>query len=163
MLSTEELIFWTVVLEKTLESPLGSKEIKPVNLKEISLNIHWKDWSWSWSSNSLATWCQEPTHRKRPWCWQRLKTGGEGEDRGWDGWMASPTRWTWVWVNQGVGDGQGSLACCSPWDHKEFGHNWTTELDLLWSVLGQLRIRSGLRPACVLAPKVHSLGLIVRA
>ena len=48
---------------------------------------------------SLATWCKEPTHWKRPWCWERLKAGGEGGDRGWDGWMASPTRWTWVWVN----------------------------------------------------------------
>ena len=100
-LSAEELIFWTVVLEKTLESPLRSKEIKPVNLKEISLNIHWKDWGWTWSSNSLVAWCQEPTHRKRPWCWKRLKTGGEGEDRGWDGWIASPIEWTWVWANSG--------------------------------------------------------------
>ena len=54
--------FWTVVLEKTLESPLDCKEIKPVNPKEINLNIHWKDWWWSWSSNTLATWCEELTH-----------------------------------------------------------------------------------------------------
>ena len=65
------------------------------------LNIHWKDWCWSWSSNTLATWCEEETHLKRPWCWERLKAGGEGDDRGWDGWMASLTRWTWVWVNSG--------------------------------------------------------------
>ena len=51
------------------------------------------------SSNTLATWCKELTHLKRPWCWERLKAGGEGDDRGWDGWMASPTQWTWVWVN----------------------------------------------------------------
>ena len=61
------------------------------------LNIHWKDWCWS--SNPLATWCEELTHCKRPWCWESLKAGGGGDDRGWDGWMASPTRWTWVWVN----------------------------------------------------------------
>ena len=65
------------------------------------MNSHWKDWRWSWSSNTLATWCKELTHRKRPWCWKRLKAGGEGDDRGWDGWMASPTQWTWVWVNSG--------------------------------------------------------------
>ena len=54
------------------------------------LNIHWKDLCWSWSSNTLATWCEELTHLKRPWCWERLKAGGEGDNRGWDGWMASP-------------------------------------------------------------------------
>ena len=63
------------------------------------LNIHWKDWCWNWNPNTLATWCEELTHLKRPWCRERLKVGGEGDDRGWDGWMASPTQWTWVWVN----------------------------------------------------------------
>ena len=52
------------------------------------LNIHWKDWCWS--SNTLTTWLEELTHLKRPWCWERLKAEGEGDDRGWDGWMASP-------------------------------------------------------------------------
>ena len=55
----------------------------------------------SWNSNTLATWCEELTHLKRPWCWERLRAGGEGDDRGWDGWMASPTQWTWDWVNCG--------------------------------------------------------------
>ena len=50
----------------------------------LILNIHWKDWCWSWSSNTLATWWEEPTHWKRPWCWLRAR--GEGGDRGWDGW-----------------------------------------------------------------------------
>ena len=85
--------FWTVVLEKTLESPLDCKEIKPV------LSIHWKDWCWSWNSSTLATWCKELTHFKRPWCWERLRAGGEGDDRGWNGWIASLTQWTWVLVN----------------------------------------------------------------
>ena len=62
---------------------------------------------------------------KRPWCWERLKGGGEGDNRGWDGWMASPTQWTWVWV----GDGQGSMACCSTWGCSESDTseqlNWT--------------------------------------
>ena len=90
--------FWTVVLENILESPLDCKEIKSVNPKG--------DQSWifigrtdteSWNSNTLATWC-ELTHWKRPWCWERLKAGGEVGDRGWDGWMASPI-WTWVWAS----------------------------------------------------------------
>ena len=60
----------------------------------IFLKIHWKDWCWSF--NTLATWCQELTHWKRLWCWERLRTGGEGDDRGWDGWMAPLTWWTWI-------------------------------------------------------------------
>ena len=59
------------------------------------LNIHWKDWCRRWYSNTLVTWCEELTHWKRPWCWERFKAGGEGQDRGWDGWMAS-LQWTWA-------------------------------------------------------------------
>ena len=91
----KNLCFWTVVLEKTLESPLDCKEMKSV------LNIHWKDWCWSWNSNTLATWCKELTLWKKPWCWERLKAGGKGDNRGWDGWVASPTQWTWVWASSG--------------------------------------------------------------
>ena len=69
------------------------------SILNIHWNIHWKDWCWSWNSNTLVTWCKELTHWKRPRCWERLKSGGEGDDRGWDGWMASLTRWTWVWVS----------------------------------------------------------------
>ena len=69
------------------------------------LNIHWKGWCWSWNSNTWATWCKELTHWKIPWCWERLKAGGKGDDRGWDGWMASPTQWTWVWVSSEI-DGE---------------------------------------------------------
>ena len=62
------------------------------------MNIHWKNWCWSWSSNTLANWCKELTHLKRPWCWERLKVGGEWDDTGWDGWMVSLTGWAWVWA-----------------------------------------------------------------
>ena len=61
------------------------------NKRKSVLNIHWKDCCWSCNANSFATWCDEVTHWNRPWCWERLKVGGEGDDRGWDGWMASPT------------------------------------------------------------------------
>ena len=82
--------FWNVVLEKTLESPLDCKEIQPVHPKgDPVLGVHWKDWCWSWNSNTLAIWCEELTHLKRHWCWERLRAGGEGVDRGWDGWIAS--------------------------------------------------------------------------
>ena len=83
------------------------------------LNIHWKDECWSWSSNTLASWCKELTHLKRPWCWERLRAGGEGDDKGWDGWMASPTQWTWVWASSGSWWWQGCLVCYSPWGCKE--------------------------------------------
>ena len=111
--------FWTVVLEKTLEGPLDCKEIQPVSLRRSVLNIYWKDRCWSWNSNTLATWWEELTHLKRPWCWERLKAGGEGDDRGWDGWMASPTQRTWVRVNSGSWRWTGGLACCSPCGGKE--------------------------------------------
>ena len=91
------------------------------------MNTHWKNWCWS--SNTLTTWCKELTHWKRPWCWKRLKAGGEGDYREWDGWMASCTQRTRVEQTLGVGDGQGSLACCSSWGRKESDTtewlNWT--------------------------------------
>ena len=90
--------FWTVVLENTLDSPLDCKEIQPVHPKENQLGVHLKDWCWSWNSNTLVTWYEELAHLKRPWCWERLTEGGEGDDRAEDGWMASLTQRTWVWV-----------------------------------------------------------------
>ena len=92
--------FWTVVLEKALESPLDCKEIKSINPKG---NQSWifigRTDTEAGNSNTLATWCKELTYLKRPWHWERLKAGWEGDDRGWDGWMVSPTQWTWVWAN----------------------------------------------------------------
>ena len=117
--------FWTVVLEKTLESPLDCKEIQPVHPKGNQSRIFIGILDWCWSSHTLATWCEELTHLKRPWCWERLKAGGEGDDRGWE-WMASLSQWTWVWVNSG--DGQGGLECCSPWGRK-VRQDWVTELN----------------------------------
>ena len=114
-LAPKNWCFWTVVLEKTLERPLDCKEIQPVHLKgsqswvfigrtdvEAETPVLWPPDAKSW-------------HLKRHWCWERMRAGGEGDDRGWDGWMASLTQWTWLCVNLGVGDGQGGLACCSPW------------------------------------------------
>ena len=96
-LNAEELMLF---LEKTLESHLDCKEIQPVHSKgDQSLGVLWKDWYWCWNSNALATWCEELIHLKRPWCWERLKA--EGDDRGWDVWMASAMQWTWVWAGSG--------------------------------------------------------------
>ena len=75
----------------------------PTNQSQMkaSLNILWKDWCCSWSSNTLATWWEEPTHWKRLWCWDILRAKGDDGGRVWDGWMAALTQWTWVWANSG--------------------------------------------------------------
>ena len=80
-------------------------------------NTHWKDWCWS--SNTLAPWCKEPTHWKRPWCWERLKAGGEGDDGGRDSWVAASIQWVWVWAAPGDGEGRGSPVYRSPRRCKE--------------------------------------------
>jgi len=98
-------------------------------LKEISPEYHWKDWCWSWNSNTLATWCKELIHWKRPWFWERSKAGGEGDDRGWDGWMASLTRWTWVWVNSGSWWWTGKPGMLQSMGSQRVGYNWVTNLN----------------------------------
>ena len=98
----EELMLLNCGVGEDSWESLGLQE-DPTNLssRKSVLNIHWKDWCWSWSSNTLATWWEELTHLKRPWCWERLKVGGEGNDRVWDGGMTSPAQWAWVWVGSG--------------------------------------------------------------
>ena len=103
------------------------------------LGVHWKDWCWSWNSNTLATSCEKLTHWKRPWCWEGLGAGGEGDDRGWDGWMASPTWWTWVWVNSRSWWQTRRPGMLQSTESQRVVHDWATELDFLkcW-VLSQL-------------------------
>ena len=76
----------------------------------------------------LATWCEELTHWKRPWCWERLKVGKEGDDRGWDGWMASLILWTWVWINSGSWWWTGKPGMLQSIGSQRVAHNWVTEL-----------------------------------
>ena len=80
-------------------------------------------------ANTLATWCEEMTHLKRLWCWERLKAGGEGDDRGWDGWMASPTQWTWVWVDSRSWFWTRRTSMLWFMGLQIVGHNWATELN----------------------------------
>ena len=117
-----------LVLENTLESPMDCKEIHPVHPKSV-LNVHWKDWCWSWNSNTLVTWCKELTYWKRPWGWERLKMGGEGGDRGWDGSMASPTQLTWVWVSSGSWWWTGEPGILQFMGSQRVGHNWVTQVN----------------------------------
>ena len=95
------------------------------NASFTHLGVHWKNWCWSWNSNTLATWYKQLTHWKRPWCWERLKAGGEGDDRGWDGWMASSTWWTWVWVNSGSWWWTGRPGVLQFMGLQRVGRDWT--------------------------------------
>ena len=89
------------------------------------LNIYW-----SGSSNTLVTWCEEPTHWKRPWCWKRLKAGGEGDNRGWDGRMASLT---WVWASSTSWWWTGRPGMLQSMGSRRVGHDWATELN--WNTI----------------------------
>ena len=119
---------WTVVLEKTLETPLDSEEIKPVNpkKKKSTLNTHWKDWCWSWSSNTLATRCEQLTYWKDPDAGKDWKQEDVG-DRGWDSWMASPIQWMWTWANSRGWWGTGKLGMLPSTELQRAGHDLATE------------------------------------
>ena len=88
--------------------------------RRSTLSSQWKDWCWSRSSNTLAC-LEDLTHWKRPWCWERLKAG-EGGDRGWDDWTASPTQWIWVWANSGRWFGM-----LQSMGSQGVRHDWVTE------------------------------------
>ena len=118
--------FWTVVLEKTLESPLDCKGIKPVHPEENQLWIFIGRTDAEAEAPILWPPDVKKTHGKRPWCWERLKVR-EGDDRGWDGWMASPTRWTWVWANSGRWWRPGRPAVLQSMGSQRVGRDWATE------------------------------------
>ena len=131
-----------MVLEKTLDSPLDCKEIQPAHPKGVqfssvqSLSCVWLEISpeyslgcWSWNSSTLATRCQELTHWKRPWCWERLKAGGEGDDRGQDGWMASQTQGTWSWASSGSWWWTWKPGVLQFMESQRVRHNWAIELN----------------------------------
>ena len=101
----------------------------PIMFRKSTLNIHWEDWCWSWGSSTLATWCEELTHWKSPWCWERLRAGGEEVNRGLSGWMASLNQWTWVWVNSGSWWWTGRPGVLQFMESQRVGHDWVTELD----------------------------------
>ena len=115
--------------KRLLRIPWTARRSNQSILKEISMNMNWKGWYWSWNSNTLATWCEELTHWKRPWCWERLKTGGEGDNRGWDSWMASPTRWTRVWASPRSCWWTGKPGLLQFMGSQRVRHDWVTELN----------------------------------
>ena len=97
--------------------------------RRSALGFLWKDLYWSWNSNTLATWWEELTHLKRSWCWERLRARVEGDDRGWDGWMSSPTQWAWVWVNSRSWWWIGRPGMLQFMGFQRVRHGWVTELN----------------------------------
>ena len=150
--------FWTVVLEKTLERPSDSKEIQSVNPKG--------DQSWVFigrtdvEAETQTLWPHhaELTHLKRPWCWERLRAGEEVDDRGWDGWIASPTQGTWVWVDSGNRWWTGRPGMLRFMGSQRVGHDWATELTELHSLLRPKVI--AISPWIILLSK-HLMGISI--
>ena len=120
--------FWTVVLEKILESPLDCKESHPVNLKEISPEYSLEGLMLKLKLQYYGHWCEELTLFKRPWCWERLKPGRERDDRGWDGWMASRIWWACVWASSGSWWWTEKPGVLQSIGFQRVEHYWVTEL-----------------------------------
>ena len=112
---------------RLLRVPWTARRSKKSILKEISTEYSFEGLSWNWSSSTSATWCKELTHWKRPWCWEKLKAGGERDDKGWDGWMASLTQWTWVWANSGRWWRTGKPGMLQFMGSQRVRHEWVTE------------------------------------
>ena len=133
-LSTEEVMLLNCGVGEDSWESLGLQGVQNGQSSRKSvLNTHWKDWCWS--SNTLATWWEEWTLWKRPWCWERFKAAGEGDNKGWDGWMASLTWWTWVWASSRSWWWAGRPGLLQSMGSQRIGHDWAT--DLKWTNLKQ--------------------------
>ena len=117
---------------RLLRVPWTARRSNQSILKGISPEYSLEGRCWSWNSNPLATWCEEVTHWKRPWCWGRLKAGRKGDNRGWDSWMTSLlvhlTWWIWVWVGSGSWWWTGRSGVLQSMGLQRVGHDWATEL-----------------------------------
>ena len=134
-LSAEELMFLNCgVGEDSWESFGLQGDPTSPSWRRSVLGVHWKDLCWSWNSSTLATSCEELTHWKRPWYWEGLGAGGNRDDRGWDGWMASPPWWTWVWVNSGSWWWTGRPGMVRFMGSQRVTQDWVTELIRWWKI-----------------------------
>ena len=120
-----EVWFW----RRLLRVPWTARRSNQSILNEISPGISLEEMMLSWNSSTLATSCEELSHWKRLWFWEGLGAGGEGDDRGWDGWMASLTQWTWIWVNSGSWWRTGRPGVLRFMGSQRVGHDWATELN----------------------------------
>ena len=127
--------FWTVVLEKTLESPWTARRSNQSILKEISPGISLEGMMLKLKLQYFGYLMQRVDSLERLWCWEGLGAGGEGDDRGWNGWMASLTQWTWVCVNSGSWWWTRRPGVLWFMGSQRVGHDWATELTELTSHL----------------------------
>ena len=123
---------------RLLRVPWTARRSNQSILKETSPGCSLEGLFWRWNSNTLATSCKELTHWERLWCWEGLGAGREGDDRGWDGWMASPTQCTWVWVNSGSWWWTGRPGMLPFMGLQRVGRDWATELN--WSLSWLLHV-----------------------
>ena len=123
------------------ESLLLQRDQTSPSYRRSVLGVHWNDWCCSWDSNTLATWCEELTQMKRPSCWARLRAGGEGDEIGWDGWVASPTQWTWVWLKSRSWWWTGRPGLLQFMGSQKVRHDWATKLNWI-DCLESLPLRS---------------------
>ena len=127
--STEELMLLNCGVGEDSWESLGLQRDPTSSFWRRSvLGVDWMEWCWGWNSSTLATSSEELTHWKRLCCWEGLGAGGEGDNRGWDGWMASLTRWAWVWVNSGSWWWTGRPGVLRFIGSQRVGHDWATEL-----------------------------------
>ena len=128
-LSAKELMLLSYGVGEDSWEPLECKEIQQVHSKG--------DQSWVFFGRNdakaetpvIRPLYAELTYWKRLWCWEGLGAGGEGDDRGWDGWMASPTQWMWVWVNSRSWWWTGRPGMLQFMGSQRVGHDWVTELN----------------------------------
>ena len=124
-----QLWFW----RRLLRVPWTARSSNQSILKEISPECSLEGLMLKLKLQYFGHLMRRLTHLKRHWCWESLKVGGEGDDRGWDSWMASLTQWTWVWVNSGSWLWTGRLGVLQSMGLQTVGHNWVTELN--WTEL----------------------------
>ena len=159
-LSTEELMLLNCGVGEDSWESLGLQGDPTSPFWRLVPGVLWKDWCRSWNSNTLATSCEELTHWKRLWCWEGLRAGGEGDDRGWDGWMASPTGWTWVWVNSGSWWWTGRPGMLQFMGSQKVGHYWATELN--WTHFLKTRLLSTAYIHCIQCSRLtHSRNVTI--
>ena len=118
--------FWTVCWRILLRVHWTTRRSNQSILKDISPEYSLEGLMLKLKLQYLATWCEKLTHLKRPWCWERLKAG-EGDGSGWDGWMAWPTQWTWVWVNSGSWWWIDKYGLLQSMGSQRLRHDWVTE------------------------------------
>ena len=135
---------------RLLRVPWTARRFNQSILKESSPDFHWKDWCWSWNFNTLATWYEELTNLKRPWCWEKLTVGRAGDNRGWDSWMASPTWWTWVWASSGSWWWTGMPGMLQSMKLQRVRHDWVTELN--WTLHSTFKVKES---TCITGDNVY--------